>query len=200
MFGRPPRDAPGCPWLSESEGTSRPRASGCRVAGPSVRVLPDCAASGCTLSGSSEPHTGHRPPPPASWPGPAPSVTCHSPHRWAQQAPHPRPWLDRPWGSPRVPGGQAVLHRPSSSPGGRWCVASGSTGQGGAVWPGAARREQRTRMSPGCKRPDSLTWAEPPSPRRPGRGEHSLLDGALPGPPGLASRESPPWFLLTLAL
>lgn len=101
---------------------------------------------------------------------------------------HSRPHSPVPgWtvpGAPRVcREGRQCRTVPSGSPGGRCCVASGGTGQGGAVWPGAARREQRTRMSPGCKRPASLTWAEPPSPGRPGRGEHSLLDGALPGRP-----------------
>lgn len=124
-------------------------------------------------------HTGHRPP---LYLMARPGSLCHlsSPASVETWAPHPRPGWTVPGGSPRVPGGQAVLHRPSSSPGGRWCVASGSRPEcaGGPELPA----ESSAHACPqAVSAPDSLTWAEPLPPGGQG-GEHSLLDGALPGP------------------
>lgn len=147
--------------------------------GPSVRVLPDCAQlpAAQRLFGASH-HGTTGPLLPASLARPG-SLCLSSPHRWAQQ--------------PRTPSlAGPSLGLPACAGEGRQCYTVRLPWWAG-VWPQAvpARVVQcgpelpgraRTRMSPGCKRPDSLTWAEPPSPRRPGEAS-SLLDEALPGPP-----------------
>lgn len=91
-----------------------------------------------------------------------------------------------------------MLHRPSGSPGGRWVCGLRQYRPGWQCGPELPGAEQRTRMPQAVSAPDSLHLGRAPFLQEAREGEHSLLDGALPDP-GLASRESPPWFLLTLA-